>query len=413
MPRPRIFVSHSNNDPPAQDWLDRISQALDREGFEVLLDRKRLTPGSSWRDEIYSWLGLCHGAVILVSDAAVRPGSIWVPRETSILLWRRTLEPDLVVVPVCLPSIDPVQLGTGVFADTLLNEITACRESCPEDTAQAVLERFRRLTAPKTALELLALRVAELLKSVSDAAIEEAMEQLQGDLAPSCLNEATRYRLALALLSVRFNDAIDAIEILAEFLDSAKADQLLAIVSPSWVDLCAARWLAECATRADNKPAAILNASTMFSAQMYVYRAGCRPPKTRWPVIPITAVHGERVADELCGEVEASLISEFRLDDDPFSQNLGARLRAMLDERQRQRKPVFVALRYSPAVAAELSQLQRAFPAVTFILLSGDQFPPEAQLTAKNVLLIKPELPLGEEVRAQTSYDYARSIIRP
>src|SRR4051812_24231830 len=100
MPRPRIFVSHSNNDPHSRAYIEAIEATLGAAGFEILVDRTRLEPGNKWRDEIYTWMGLCHAAIILVSDAAIRPESIWVPRESSILLWRRTLDPAFNVIPV-------------------------------------------------------------------------------------------------------------------------------------------------------------------------------------------------------------------------------------------------------------------------------------------------------------------------
>jgi hypothetical protein len=86
MLNPRIFISHGNRDTEALLFLDQLSEKLQEQGFDVLVDRRRLQGGAKWRDEIYTWLGLCHAAVIVLSENVFEQDSIWVPRETSILL---------------------------------------------------------------------------------------------------------------------------------------------------------------------------------------------------------------------------------------------------------------------------------------------------------------------------------------
>jgi hypothetical protein len=409
----RIFVSHSNSDPDSAAYIEAVDAALTGAGFEVLVDRKRLEPGARWRDEIYTWMGLCHGAVILVSEAAMRPGSVWVPRETSILLWRRTLDPKFVVIPACLGTVSPADLDGGVFQDMQLGEIQTAPAATPADLAAALTGRFAPLAAPRTPLEVLASRLAELLRPVSDGAVEEAIEALAIDLGPCTPPGDPRLALALALLQAPLRDSLYALEVLAESMDGSKADQVLSMIAPSWVDLCAARWLADCGTRAEDKPAAVLNAATPFCARMYVDRASCRPPKTRWPIVTPTAVHGERPAQEIAAEVEQNLIHEFRLADDPAMPDPRVRLAALLRERQRDGRPVFAALRFSPAIAATLPELQRLLPSVTFVLLSGEEFPAPAFLEGRRVCLVEPRLAPGAEAQAQLDFDYVRSIIRP
>lgn len=412
MSRRRIFLSHSNSDPDSPAYIEAIDAALTAAGFDVLVDRKRLEPGAKWRDDIYTWMGLCHGAVILVSEAAIRPGSIWVPRETTILLWRRALDPSFIVIPTCLGVVRPEDLKGGVFADLQLNEIQTAPAKTTGELVAALTERFARLAAPRTPLELLASRLAEVLSAVSDDAIEEAIEELPVDLG-LCRTTDSRRGLALALLQVPLRKSLPALEILAEYIEGSKADQILSIIAPSWVDLCAARWLADCGRRVNDKPAAVLNAATSFCARMYVDRASCRPPKTRWPIVNTTGVHGELVAQEIAAEVEQNLIQEFRLADDPEMSDPRARLAALLRERQREGKPTFAALLFSPAIAAELSELQSLLPSVTFILLSGDEFPAPAILEGRRVRFVEPRLAPGAETQAQLDFDYVRSIIRP
>jgi hypothetical protein len=412
MPRPRIFVSHSNNDPHSSAYIKAIESVLGPAGFDVLVDRTRLQPGARWRDEIYTWMGLCHAAVILVSDAAIQPGSIWVPRETSILLWRHTLDPKFEVIPACIGNVSPADLTRGVFADMQLQEILAAPAATPQQLTDALTSRLSALTARQTPLETLSSRIAELFRNIGDTAVEEAGEAIHINLA-ALLPAEKRHTLALELLQQPLADAVPALEVLAEFLDPSKADQLLSIIAPSWVDLCAARWLAHCGSRKSARPAVILNASTHFAAAMYVHRASCKPPKTRWHIVSVTGIHGEKIAEEIAAEVEDNLMQEFRLADDPFASDARQRLYKLLQATQDEGRPVFVALRFTPGIASALPAIQRLLPAITFVLLSGDEFPGAETLSGKNVMLLEPKLQPGKERQAQTDFDYARSIIRP
>jgi hypothetical protein len=121
---------------------------------------------------------------------------------------------------------------------------------------------------------------------------------------------------------------------------------------------------------------------------MYVDRASCRPPKTRWPIVNSTGVYGERAGEEIVAEVEQNLIQEFRLADDPQMSDPKARLSGLLRERQRDGRPVFAALRFSTPVVAALPELQLLLPSVTFILLSGNEFPASTLL----VLMVRRRL---------------------
>lgn len=414
MGQTRIFVSHSNNDPDTGPYLEAISTGLAAAGFDVLIDRTRLEAGSEWRRDIYSWMGLCHGAVILLSQAALRAGSIWVPRETSILLWRRALDPDFLIIPVCLGSVTPANLTAGAFTDSQITELQfAAAGATPAALVEELVRKLTPLNPPKTPLEALASRVAELLRSVSDAVIEEAMDKLALDLGRWSPLYETRQKLAFAMLNLPLRRSIEALEILAESMESGKADQILEITAPAWVDLHAARHLAECGTAGQERRAVVLNGSTYFCAKMYVQRASCKPPKTSWPVISTTGIHGERVAEEIAAEIEDALIKTFRVPLDPIAPNAREQLRLVLEEYRRKRRPVFVAFRYSASVAGALRELQRMFPAVTFVFLSGEDFPPANALAGQSVRLIEPKLESGVEATAQTDFNYAHSVIRP
>jgi hypothetical protein len=294
-----------------------------------------------------------------------------------------------------------------------LGEIQTAPAATPDELAAALTRRFAPLAKPKTPLEVLASRLSELLQGIGDRVIEESLEVLSVDLGPCAPASDLRATLALALLQSPLRDSLPALEILAEWMDGSKADQILAIIAPSWVDLCAARWLADCGVRAEDKPAVFINAATYFTARMYVYRASCLLPKRRWPVVNVTAVHGERAAQEIAAELEQSLIREFLLEDDPDVPDPRASLRAMLARRQREGRPVFATLPFVPAIPAALPELQRMLPGVTFVVRSGQDFPAPGALEGKRVCLVEPRLKPGAEEQAQLDFLHVKSIIRP
>jgi len=172
MLRRRIFISHSNKDPVAEQYLHAVDSALTAAGFDVLVDTKHLGPGASWRDELYTWMGLSHGAVILVSDSVLCDDSVWVPREASILMWRRTLDPTFVVVPVCIGSVTPDDLAGPPFRDLQLQSIQGIRARTPESVATELVERFAGPAAPASPLDALADRIIELLTGVGEARVD-------------------------------------------------------------------------------------------------------------------------------------------------------------------------------------------------------------------------------------------------
>lgn len=416
MRKPRIFISHSAREPTSGRFLTRLSGALDAAGFDVLVDRERLELGVDWRDELYTWMGLCHGAVILLSESACRADSVWVPRETSILLWRRTLDPNFLIVPVYLDSVTPEHVQGGGFQDLGLTALQAVPRGTPKRMVEAVKARLGVLKSerPATPLECVAEQMAFLLREVPEDVIGAVSGATGVELGPWSPGAEPRSLLALKLLQVSLSRAIDAIETLSAYLEEASADRLLALVAPGWVDLRAARWIPDCAKCQDSKLPVALNAKSLFSAEMYVRRASCQPPKTSWPVYTISGVHGEGAVAELAGEIERCLIRAFGLTPDPLEQrSLAARLRGVLELRNRQGKPVFIALPFSPSMAKLLPELRRALPLVTFFLLTGDDFPAAEHLDTKLVRRLEPKLEPGAEQRAQDEYDYARSVICP
>ena len=415
MSRPRIFISHSAKEPQSERFLSLLSKALKQTGFDVLVDRERLEPGAIWKDELYTWMGLCHVGIILLSESVFRPDSIWVPREASILMWRRRLDPNFHLIPIQLANLNPSDLTSGAFRDLDIGQLQFVHDKSHAVMIRSVTTDLaaRTLALKDTPLESIASQVAFHLREVPNSILIDAAERLDVDLGAWNPQHSSAKALALRLLQVPLRNAVGVIEFLAGYLDDTAPDRILDLVAPSWVDLCAASLIPQCARSEPYSRSIAINAGSLFSAQMYVRRACCQPSKTSWPVYKYSGVYGENILDDIIGEVEECLVRAFGLDLDLDTRNAKNVLRRLLKTRKQQGKPVFIVLEYSIAIAHTLSALQQSLPEVTFLILTGETFPDVDIFSKSQTVLLRPELEEGEEVAAQDDYWYAVSVLSP
>jgi hypothetical protein len=183
MPATRVFISHSNQDQDAIDFMEQLSVRLKADGFSVLVDRECLHPGEDWRDEIYTMMGLCHGAVVLLSESVFK--TKWVAREASILLWRRTLDPNIIVIPVLLSGVNRNQMDTEAFTGLNFSEVQTPLRGNDQSAIDSIAETLKPLKADEpTPLETLASRIAVKLRPVPEPVLGQTADLLQTDLGP-------------------------------------------------------------------------------------------------------------------------------------------------------------------------------------------------------------------------------------
>jgi hypothetical protein len=216
------------------------------------------------------------------------------------------------------------------------------------------------------------------------------------------------------MLQVNLRRAADALVYMADYLENDTiAERILALIAPFWVNLCAARWIPDCALARGLKPIIVLNASAKISADMYVQRASCRSPKTMWPVLEVHGLYGEKADAEMIAEIEDALRRRFRLEQDPFEEDTRQRLKDLLRTRDQEGKPVFVVFRLSSHIAGLFPELQQALPALTLFVLTGEELPDTSVLGAVPARFLEPRLQPGEERQARIDYDYAVNLILP
>jgi hypothetical protein len=412
----RIFISHRNGEAEVIDLIEQLSASARDAGYDVLVDFARLKPGASWRDDIYTWLGVCHVGIVLISPSALAADSIWVPRECSILSWRKTLDKSFTILPVFLSGVTADDLRNDLrYRDLGFHDLHAISHDDSATTCSRIMDHLGPgVKVDKTELERLAEVVEAQLAGVPRDAIEEGLERCGQDLrALPSFGDMGR-RLALGLLEVPLMQALGVLEYLAHHVPRPGAvRKILELIAPGWVDVSAARWVAHCTSKIDRRPAAVLNASSLFAARMYVRRASVRPPETA-RVVSVTGVHGELAFEDLATEVMAALQKDFENDflSDPFLDE-SAQLLAVLQELDRLGRPVVVVLRLPVGARELMPHLQERFPYLAFLFLSGSTLPDEAACPVALLRRVEPALLDGREALARIEYQTAQSTLCP
>lgn len=409
----RIFISHRHGQAGDLEFIRKLKDELGAAGFDVLVDFECLAAGAHLRQDVYTWLGICHAAIVLLSPRALGDDSTWVPTESSILAWRRTLDPNFLLIPVLMPGVGVDDLRNHLrFRDLGLHDLLCIPhvdEASTFDRIQAALQPLR--PAPRTPVEELAETIEVKLQGLRQDFLEEVVRLCGADgheLPPSVQGPRAA---ALALLQAPLERTTDALDYLAPRLPAPHdVERILELVAPGWVDLCAARWVAQSALTPPPKPAVVVNANTQFGAEMFVRRACCRPPKTMWHVVKVTAVVGESAFDDLAMEVQTALQSAFATMLQ-FSESPAQQLAAVLNRLSQRGHATVVVLRMNTGFQALIPALQQRFPYLTFLFLSGDELPDD-DCPTDLLRRVDPSLAPGEEAEAETNYLAACVMLR-
>lgn len=412
----KVFISHRNGEPEVMALIQRLTDEMRAAGLEVLVDFERLKPGAVLRQDIYTWLGVCHAAIVVLSPDALSENSVWVPTESSILAWRRTLDPSFVLIPVLLPGVGIDDLRVHLrYRDLGLHDLLCVQHADDETSVHEILKGIAGLVQEaRSPLDDLADAVMVLLGDVSEDFLHETIRLCGTDPKRLPPGLPLLRQTALALLQAPLDETAAALEYLApRMATEVNVDRILELVAPGWVDLSAARWIAYCAAQPAPRPAAVLNARLGLTAEMYVRRACSRPPKTMWHLVKVTAVHGEAVFEDLAVEIQEALKSEFApvLLPDPMAGTPEQQLDRLLAALQRRGRPVVMALRLPDGHLELLPSLQERFPTLTFLFLSGDELPPD-NCPVTLLRRVEPELEEGREAAAITDYQTALSTLR-
>ncbi|WP_217577702.1 toll/interleukin-1 receptor domain-containing protein [Mesorhizobium sp. GbtcB19] len=413
----RIFVSHINQDEVSDRFLGDLCSSLRARHMEVLIDIERLKPGSLWRKEIYTWLSICHAAVVLISPKALSDDSIWVPRETSLLMWRRALDPKLTIIPVLCPGVtlEAVE-ASNRFRDLQIREMQVVNLDAVKNPVEAILGSLDGIgTRGATPFDELVDVIVPLLRGLEPEHIEQAAQLAKNEPTGIGSIADPRRNLAFRMLSSDLEDLRPMLDhLFARSQASARADlgDVLSIVGANWVDLEAAQWIAkESAERMAGRPARAiaLNASSLFAAEMYLQRASYRPPAARWPFIAVTGVSGNETSVEVLDEIDHALAAQMPLAPDPFQPDMSARRKRQLQHMQKTGIRLFFVMRLPPSATQLIPMLQDRYREANFFFLTGENEPDMDLYPADKLRLLSPPLAADVEDNALATFDTYRS----
>jgi TIR domain len=416
---PKIFISHSSKDAFATEVRDRVFRRLQAiSGIEPLLDAQCIEGAEEWRPKLLHWLGLCQGAVILFSRAAL--ASPWVFTEATVLTWRRSQNPKLRLVPALLGDVQSSETRLDAFKPVKLQEIQFVRlDSVAEtpDNAEKLAEKiaacFQGFTYNEEdpAMTEWLEDVQICLEGAHHIHLERAARVL-GVCQPYWAEFTTdlvrnlSYQLLHTNLAAAYNCLRAAMESI--YLRDRR-QKLVEKVIPIWVQLAAARHIIPVLQDADYRSRNLaLNTLRQDTAVHYLQRATCCT--NRLKIINASEITGAS-PQEMLEQFERAMIQGAgytRLKDLP---------RATVIERiikqAEQSGDIWVVLFGEAAIRQGLPDLLRErYKGMTFILLCGSDFPPQPLTKLPMLELIEPQLNAAEEQEAVFLIEDLRNLIQ-
>ena len=411
-----IFISHSAKEPGTVNFLKLLSTQLKEDSFDVLVDMKRLNAGDIWKYKIHDWMRSCHGALIILSKSAIED-SMWVVREVNNLIGRRILEPNFVLIPIYFGVTPEDVKKNKLFDDLDLDKYQGIDGSKNLIQIRAEIIETLKQNHIETPLDEVANLIATKIECLSSESerrieiIENVLGKLQIKIEPFLLNRDPCLILATKMLNLKLRESAMLLSH-CDALNYKDVEYIFDLLAPLWVDLRAATSVSKCALHKEHKTVVLLNSSEIISAGMYVRRASNRPPNS-WPILPISGVYGVDPVADIVAEIETLLIREFKLDEDDISYSQKQDiLKSVLITRNQGGEPIFIALSYTKGVAKLLTEVQHAFPLITFFLSTGENFPAQKELEGLRFKFLEPPLKPNDEVQALYEIRVASAIVK-
>lgn len=423
----KLFVSHSSRlDDVDQDQLDQdhnwilLSETCEKlkqcysNRIEILVDQdvQGLYPSCDWEQRLNEWLAECHAAVILFSKRA-HETSNWVKKEATILSWRREVENNFPLIPVLLQGQAEIEdLETDIWS-ILHIEKSQCRKSAEtcDDIVSAVKMALGEPDAlatnfPQTPFEKLSSHVSALLSHDTKA---ETLEAIWDNLPDNDLKPAwspgKRDQFATALTRYLLRDAescLDTFQVIMDKLrpnpQQEKAQEMLRIIRPLWVDAKAAAMIPKSRKR-DGIIAMngrfLLHSDDELSTKYYTLE---RYLERAWPDTSLVKVVPITITD--CEKIKAEIRIKFGMKNIPDSISPELIDQMICDDR----KHLLIYLDVTEVYGglpdsrqlSNLSELRRIYPKLIIILAIDDTMD---TLQGKSIAVVTPALDLDFEFK--------------
>jgi hypothetical protein len=430
MPRKtKLFISHSAHRAQDKRILERLVELLEAAGFLVYCDRKRLKPGDCWRNELYSAIGCCHAAVVLVTKEALDVKKHpWVFKECSMLTILKWTDKGFPIFPVAMTGVTANDIKNSPFEALLISEIQLGSQRNLDRVVDTIKDR---LCAIKYSDEDEPLyhhhnRIEDHLKLITDPqSLKESIESIDSELDRwDPLDEQIRYRYRLArlLLTLDADRVVATLRGILPSLGEQRSTKLIYLLAPFWLDLPAIAQLDDVVQNEQKmiqtelkasgqiherlRTAFGLNAKDPMTARLHASRAGYLKKKPYTVIMPPADAGTD---DE--GRYASHIIAEINQRSGRINQS-GQSLDTLMINLAIQ-FPIFVVIPHGTDKEVVKSLRKRFWPFI-FIVLTGQDKPAEWNLD--EFVMLQPPLEVGLEdkvcLMAASAIFEATSIIR-
>jgi len=407
----RIFVSHcSKHDTRSAEVMQRLLADLTDGEVELIWDRDLLGVGDDWHDKLLTEMESCHGAILLLSAAALqRP---YVVMECTLLAWRKrhsekwegnTFELLPVLVGGVTPEdlVDPARsrvkdLGLGRYQagndqslDALVNSL------------RAPLERLRLAHRRNRPRDLLLSDIARQLESSKPGSDAKLASLLRIDLPAWVQSASVKFRTSAVAAAMPDKNLREVGRALVEAKDDITEKDALAIVerlAPFAVPGEAAARIPEVALDLTSAKAFEINVEHLHTGRWYAQLAFGSMLRTK--MAEVTNADSGLGSTHLFEEIVESVM-----------EAVGSEtLDEALAELQNMGTPFFVLIPCTRPSSDVVSKVHERFPTITLLFLCGSE--PSTANPAANVTLLEPLLKIGEEQKAHSNYEKAKRAVR-
>jgi hypothetical protein len=357
-------------------FLNRLVQALSP-AFDVLWDRQVLFAGQNWRERLYPCFGESHAAIILLTESAME--STYVPLESMVLMWRKIINPNFVLVPVYFGQVNENALkreGSSYYGIGL--EDTQAVQHKGDDAA-AIAEISGALGAIAEPESLQTIVAMHRLAALVEDALEPSMRAAAEKIGITLSEWGTPYPLQLALAVLRrgLSASLNALRLID--VDRQQKRKILTMLAPAWVNLQSAGPVWRYRVVAP-KPVLVINGTKPKTADDYVARCSSHSWE-RADVLHVNSLSGGPGASGLRDAVLRAYWQKNRpLYDETSSGEWNPQLADQVLEDLRvlgrDNVPVYVAFeRIAGLDPADLEALQGDMPEITVLYLCNQQPP--------------------------------------
>lgn len=245
----KLFISHSSKTDENKVILDHVCQSLETlPGIKILVDKK-IQAENEWFPELYEYMWECHGAVIFLSDAALK--SEWVKAEAAVMCARKRCQAGFKLLLVALDNVDPKNFDKHRFFKTIRvgDFQTVSHDNTADEISKNLSKYLEDFRSAETPFDEMVRRITGVLRPIEandKTRLEDALTRLNPDFKFDSNDNAERLtRFLLRDSNNIFQSTRELLTELSNVINKGQAQNIVEIVKGYWVHPGAASNLAK------------------------------------------------------------------------------------------------------------------------------------------------------------------------